>query len=128
MVVVNFNRDKLYFQRQVFGSHCQGRYNSCIKQFFYPNGLSTMQYTYNFFDFVGNLGVFLLISSYFALTSGRVTSSGLLYPLTNLLAAIFLTMSLIDKPNLSSLIIEFFWIIISLYGLFQYTKAGSTKA
>ena len=79
-----------------------------------------MEYQYNIFDFIGNAGVFLLISSYFALTTDKISAKGLAYPTMNLIAAIFLTMSLIDKLNLSSLIIEFFWALISLYAIVQY--------
>lgn len=84
-----------------------------------------MDYQYNIYDFIGNTGVFILIASYFALTTEKVCSKGLIYPTANLVAAIFLTISLLDKPNLSSLIIEFFWSLISLYGIFQYFKKKS---
>lgn len=85
-----------------------------------------MDYNYNIFDFIGNTGVFLLIASYFALTTDRISSKGLTYPLMNLLAAVFLTISLLDKPNLSSLIIEFFWSIISIYGIYQHFQSKNT--
>lgn len=88
---------------------------------------SMVNYTYNFFDVIGNIGVLILIGSYFALTAKKISSQGLAYPLMNLIAAILLTTSLYDKPNLSSLIIEFFWFFISLFGLYQFFSSKVAK-
>ena len=86
-----------------------------------------VEYTYNFFDIIGNLGVLILIGSYYALTSQKISPHGFFYPFLNLVAAILLTASLYDKPNLSSLIIEFFWFFISLYGLWKFFKSSQKK-
>ena len=76
-------------------------------------------YDYVWHDIMGNIGVFLLISSYWGLQTGKLASDGLLYSVINLVVAVFLTINLCYRPNLSSLIIEFFWFIISVYGIMR---------
>jgi hypothetical protein len=73
--------------------------------------------TYTLPDFIGNVGVALIILAYFGLLSGRLRSSGVVYSLANLAGASLILISLRYTFNLSSFIIELFWIAISLYGL-----------
>ena len=80
------------------------------------------EYTYTWSDFVGNIGVVILITLFYLNVSGRVSSQGLLYNCGNLLVAILLGINLYFKPNISSIIIEIFWCAISIYGIYNYFK------
>jgi hypothetical protein len=82
--------------------------------------LLLLDYHYSWHDVVGNIGVCFLIGTYAALTTGQLVAEGWVYPFLNLIAAMLLTISLCFNPNMSSLMIEFFWSIISLIGLYRY--------
>ncbi|MFZ9034942.1 MAG: CBU_0592 family membrane protein [Francisellaceae bacterium] len=73
---------------------------------------------YDLFDLIGNLGVIALISSYFLLQIGKIAPSAL-YSSLNLTASVLILISLCHSFNLSSFLIELFWIIISLIGLYR---------
>ncbi|NBV28178.1 hypothetical protein EBR43_03580 [bacterium] len=84
--------------------------------------ISLLSYQYSWPDVIGNIGVAFLIGTYAALTAGKIDADGWVYPLFNLIAAFLLTISLCFNPNLSSLVIEFFWSVISIIGLYRYIK------
>ncbi|WP_300550731.1 cyclic nucleotide-binding domain-containing protein [Roseovarius sp.] len=69
------------------------------------------------FDWSGHLGVALYLGSYAALQAGLIRGSSYIYALLNLLAASFVLISLSAAFNLSSALIQVFWIAISLGGL-----------
>jgi len=49
----------------------------------------------------------------------KISSRSFVYSLTNAAGALLVLISLCFQFNLSAFIIEFFWLIISLYGLSQ---------
>ena len=61
-----------------------------------------------------------IVGSYFALQMDRLDSRGLAYSLINGLGALALMISLSFDFNLSSMIIECFWLAISLIGLWRW--------
>ncbi|SLN20917.1 hypothetical protein ROG8370_00696 [Roseovarius gaetbuli] len=69
------------------------------------------------FDWSGHLGVALYLGSYAALQARLIRGSSYIYALLNLLAATFVLISLSSAFNLSSALIQVFWIAISLGGL-----------
>lgn len=78
-------------------------------------------------DIIGNLGVGLIVLSYFLLQTQKIASDQLSYSLLNLFGAIFLLISLCYNFNLASVVIEFFWIAISIYGIFKYFKKTNSQ-
>jgi membrane protein insertase Oxa1/YidC/SpoIIIJ len=86
-----------------------------------------MAYDYGWSDFVGNLGVLLLISTFAMLQFDKIDSKGFWYSFNNLVVAMLLMINLYFKPNLSSIIIEVFWILLSIYGLVNYYKSRSRE-
>jgi hypothetical protein len=80
------------------------------------------EYTYTWSDFVGNLGVVLLITTFYLNVAGKLNSKGLVYNVGNLLVAILLGINLYFRPNISSIIIEIFWAGISIYGIVNYYR------
>jgi len=71
-------------------------------------------------DLIGFIGVGILISTYALLQLDKIDPKGFWYSFNNLLVAILVTVSLAYTPNLSSLVIEFFWFIISVFGLWKF--------
>lgn len=72
---------------------------------------------YPLHDFVGNVGVFLIVGSYFLIQIGKMSASNLPYVLANLFGAVFIMYTLYYDFNLSAFIIEVFWILISVVGI-----------
>ena len=68
-------------------------------------------------DLVGNLGVAIVLSTYFLLQAGRMRADSLLFTGLNALAAVCIAVSLSVNFNLSSFIIEVCWFCISVYGM-----------
>ena len=73
-------------------------------------GLSTL---------AGLVGTAILIVTYFANQVGRLPSDDWRFPFGNLLGSCLILGSLLVDWNLPSVVIEGFWIAISLYGLLR---------
>jgi len=78
------------------------------------------EYAYTWSDFVGNIGVILIIVAFYLNVAEKIKSTDRSYNLLNLIGSILLLTSLIYKPNLSNIIIEIIWGGISLIGLYKY--------
>lgn len=65
---------------------------------------------------IGFFGTACIIGAYAYLTLAKATNPYLLHG-TNLLGAALLTVSLIFHTNWASLVLEFFWAAIALFGL-----------
>ena len=76
-----------------------------------------MKMNYELYDLVGNLGVALIIGSYFLIQVGKLSATGLAYTLSNLAGAAFILYSLYFEFNMSAFLVEIFWLLISLVGL-----------
>lgn len=74
-------------------------------------------------DIIGISGVILLLIAYFLLSTNRMSSQSLSYQLYNLIGALCILYSLLFTFNLSSVVIETCWIIISLIGIYRIQTA-----
>jgi hypothetical protein len=72
------------------------------------------------FDIIGSLGVGMIILTYVFLQLERLRSTDLLYSLLNGAGAVLIIVSLVYSFNLPSFIVEFFWLLISLFGIGKY--------
>jgi hypothetical protein len=68
-------------------------------------------------DVAGVAGVSLIVGSYFWLQIGRWSTDTKLYSAANALGASLVLISLCISFNFSALLIESFWLVISLFGL-----------
>ena len=75
--------------------------------------------TYSWYDFLGNVGVLLILLSYLLLQMKKIKSQSMYYSLMNAVGALFILVSLYFNFNLSAFVMEIFWLLISLYGLWQ---------
>jgi len=77
-----------------------------------------MQYAW--FDLVGSIGVGVIICTYIALQFEKIRSNSLFYSLLNGVGASLIIVSLIYNFNFSAFVVEFFWLLISLFGVGKY--------
>lgn len=77
---------------------------------------------YSFTDFLGNIGVALIIIDYLLLQLNRISSNSLSYSLLNTIGASLIIISLLFNFNLSAFIMEAIWVVISLFGLYRYFR------
>ena len=83
--------------------------------------------TYTWADAVGNVGVLLVLGAYLGLQLGRLDIQGPAFSACNAVGAVLLLVSLTVNFNLSSVIIEIFWLAISLLGLWRYWRQRRLK-
>jgi len=74
----------------------------------------------NWYDIVGTLGVAIIVLTYILLQIDRVRSDQLIYSLLNAAGAALILVSLYFDFNFPSFIVEFFWLLISLFGIGKY--------
>ena len=83
---------------------------------------------YGLTDFLGNIGVVLIIIDYLLLQLNRISSNSLSYSLLNAVGASLIIISLIFNFNLSAFIMEATWVLISLFGLYRYFRSPVTES
>ncbi|HZE62261.1 MAG TPA: hypothetical protein VE056_00190 [Pyrinomonadaceae bacterium] len=83
---------------------------------------------YSFTDFLGNIGVVLIIIDYLLLQLNRISSISLSYSLLNAVGASLIIISLIFNFNLSAFVMEAIWVVISLFGLYRYFRPPATES
>jgi hypothetical protein len=74
---------------------------------------------FHLFDLVGLIGVLLILIAYLLLQLEKLPSSSPKYSLLNATGALLIMASLIFAFNLSAFIVEVFWFLISLVGLWR---------
>lgn len=70
-------------------------------------------------DPIGMVGVVLILIAYYYLSVGRWIADSMLYQFLNFLGAWLILYSLFFNWNLSSVVIEIAWIIISIIGMYR---------
>lgn len=76
--------------------------------------------TYAWYDILGTVGVAVIILTYILLQLGRIRSEHLAYSLLNAAGALLILVSLYFSFNFPSFIVEFFWLLISLFGIGKF--------
>jgi multidrug transporter EmrE-like cation transporter len=79
-------------------------------------------------DLIGNIGVVILVTTYLMLQLNKLSSNGLAYSLLNAIGAALIVISLLVDFNLSALVIEVFWVLISLLGIYRYFRLKSLRS
>jgi len=75
---------------------------------------------FHLFDLVGFIGVLLIVVAYLLLQLDKLPSSSPKYSLLNAAGALLIIVSLVFAFNLSAFIVEVFWFLISLLGLWRW--------
>ena len=78
-------------------------------------------------NYVGMVGVILILIAYLFLSTGRWIADSMLYQLLNFTGAWLILFSLFFHWNLSSVVIEIAWIIISVVGIYRVITASNCR-
>lgn len=73
-------------------------------------------------DAIGSFGALVVVAAYFATQMRYMNSEDLAFPVVNLLGSVLIVYSLLQNFNLASMLIEGFWIIISVIGIIQHFR------
>ncbi len=84
--------------------------------------------SYGFLDLVGNIGVVILIIAFLMLQLDKLPSNGLAYSLMNAIGASLIVVSLLFDFNLSALLMEVFWVLISCLGIYRYFRLKALRS
>jgi len=84
--------------------------------------------SYGPLDLVGNIGVVVLVITYLMLQLNRLSSDGLAYSVLNAVGASLIVVSLLFDFNLSALLMEVFWILISFVGIYRYFRLKALRS
>lgn len=79
------------------------------------------------YQIIGFIGMVFIVYAYLLLQIKKYTITSFSYQLLNLIGAILLLISLCVHFNLGSFIIEVFWIIITLYGMYKNLKGKKNE-
>ncbi|MFA9373258.1 CBU_0592 family membrane protein [Poseidonibacter sp.] len=79
------------------------------------------------YQWIGFVGMAFVVLAYLFLQTNKYTIKSLEYQLLNLVGAILLLISLFVHFNFGSFVIEVFWIIITIYGIFVNIKEKKKK-
>ena len=83
---------------------------------------------YGFMDVVGNIGVLTLMFTYLALQLDKIKSADLSYSILNAVGASLIVASLIVDFNLSALLMEVFWVLISFIGIGRHLRLKAIRS
>ncbi len=76
-----------------------------------------------FHDIFGTVGVAFIVVMYFLLQTDRMASDNPHFSIWNAVGATLILISLAYEFNLSAVLMEGFWLLISLYGLVRVKRA-----
>ena len=82
---------------------------------------------YHWYDFLGNIGVLLILAAYFLLQIDKIDNRSMKFSAMNLSGALLIIVSLYYEFNLSSFIIELAWLLISVMGIIKSLTARKGK-
>jgi hypothetical protein len=83
---------------------------------------------YGLFDFVGTVGVAIMVVTYLLLQLNRLDSNAPTYSLLNAFGASLVIISLTVNFNFSAFLVEAFWVLISLIGIYRYLRTRTLKS
>ena len=83
---------------------------------------------YGLVDLIGNIGVVVLMITYLMLQLNKLRSDGLAYSVLNAFGASLIIVSLLVNFNLSALLMEVFWVLISFVGIYRYFRLKALRS
>ncbi len=78
-------------------------------------------------DYVGSFGTLMVVLAYFLTQLRIMSATDFAFPVINLIGSVLIGASLYVNFNLASALIEFFWIIISIFGIAMWLKDKQNK-
>ena len=83
---------------------------------------------YGLLDLLGNIGVIVLMVTYLMLQLNKLSSEALAYSVLNAVGAGLIVLSLTSNFNLSALMVEVFWVLISCVGIYRYFRLRALRS
>lgn len=83
---------------------------------------------YGLIDLVGIIGVAIIVVAYLMLQLEKIKSTDLSYSVMNALGASMIVASLIVDFNLSALLMEVFWVLISFIGIGRHLRLKTIRS
>lgn len=77
------------------------------------------------FDLIGTLGTLMIVLAYLATQLRRLDATGLAFPVVNLAGSALISVSLWWNFNLASVLMELFWMAISLLGILRWWREAA---
>lgn len=77
---------------------------------------------YQWHDLLGNIGVLIILICYLLVHLDKIDTHSKSYSVANGVGAVFLCISLYISFNFSGLLMEFCWLLISIFGFYRSTK------
>ena len=74
------------------------------------------------FDIVCVTGALLIVTAYFLLQTEKISNQSPSFSIINALGALLILISLCFEFNLAAFFIEFFWLLISVYGVWKWIR------
>ena len=87
-----------------------------------------MTMSYGPLDLLGNIGVVILMITYLMLQLNKLSSDSLAYSVLNAVGAGLIVVSLLFDFNLSALLMEVFWVLISFVGIYRYFRLKALRS
>jgi hypothetical protein len=87
-----------------------------------------MKMNYGLIDLAGNIGVVIIVVAYLMLQLEKIKSTDLSYSVMNALGASLIVASLIVDFNLSALLMEVFWVLISFIGIGRHLRLKTIRS
>ena len=87
-----------------------------------------MNMNYGLIDLVGIIGVVIIVVAYLLLQLERLKSTDLIYSVMNAVGASMIVASLIVDFNLSALLMEVFWVLISFIGIGRHLRLKTIRS
>lgn len=79
-------------------------------------------------DLIGILGVTIIVITYILLQVEKMDAQDLSFSLLNAIGALLIIVSLLFEWNLASFLMEFIWMMISLYGVLKYYRIKKKRS
>ena len=87
-----------------------------------------MNMNYGLIDLVGIIGVVIIVVAYLLLQLERLKSTDLIYSVMNAVGASLIVASLLVGFNLSALLMEVFWVLISFIGIGRHLRLKTIRS
>ena len=81
--------------------------------------------TYGWHDLVGNAGVVSIVTAYLLMQVGRLDGRSLVFSSFNAVGAALIIVSLVVEFNMSAMLMEVAWLLISLIGIVRGLAGAS---
>lgn len=78
--------------------------------------------SFHYYDVISTVGVIIILVTYYLLQTRKMDARNVWYSILNIVGSVFILYSLWFDWNLGAVLMESFWIVISIVGIFTSKK------